>query len=191
MKICTILPMLTVMLVTASSAAVGADLTLFVGGQGGGSLKVDLAADPVGTIRDLSGGAVLGVRLNTGLLPLLGLEHTIGFSSDFLFPDGGPFNSSAHGFIYSTNLVLGVPVGKVVPYLTGGLGFVHQTGDLPGDVKVGTRFAANFGGGVKFTRLFGPAGLRFDVRGYNAQSPSWSSSRINFVEASGGIVFSF
>jgi hypothetical protein len=169
----------------------GADFTLFVGGLTAGSVSTDLLLSPGSTVRDLSGGPVLGARLKTGWFPFLGVEHTLAVSPDFVFPEGGPFGDAPHGFIYSTNLILEPPGKKFVPYLTAGIGLIHQGGNPSGGVNVGTKLAVNFGGGLKILKVLGPMGLRFDVRDYNAQSPSWASSKVKFVEASAGVVFSF
>jgi hypothetical protein len=54
---------------------------------------------------------------------------------------------------------------------------------------VGTKLSVNYGGGVKFPKLFGPAGLRFDARGRSALRVF--SRAVNLFEFSGGLMFSF
>jgi hypothetical protein len=55
-------------------------------------------------------------------------------------------------------------------------------------MPVGTRFAFNYGGGLKFPRLIGPLGLRFDMRGYRA---GIVSNKMNILEVTGGALISF
>ncbi len=155
-----------------------ADLTLFAGGVRPGTISYNNVKTA------LDSGPVIGARLRTNIVPKLGVEHTLAFSSDYLFPPRTAIKE-AKGFVYNSNLIIDVPVHKVVPYLTAGVGVLHQYGDS--DLPVGTRFAFNYGGGLKFPKLAGPLGLRFDVRGYNASAFSGS---INLFEASGGLLIS-
>ncbi len=94
----------------------------------------------------------------------------------------------AKGFEYNANLIFNIPVpGKIlVPYITAGAGLLHQYGDV--DEPVGTKFAFNYGGGLKFPHVAGPLGLRLDLRGYRA---GILSNKLNLFEISGGVLFSF
>ncbi len=156
------------------------DLTFFVGGVNPGSV----------TYKDvktsLDGSPIFGARLGTNFVPFFGMEHTLGFSSDYLFPRNVEDVKDAKGFVYNSNLIFSVPVGRIVPYFTVGAGLIHQYGDS--DLPVGTEFAFNYGGGLKFPRLMGPLGLRFDIRGYRAGA---ISDKMNLLEVSGGVLFSF
>jgi hypothetical protein len=156
-----------------------ADLTFFVGGVKPGSI----------TYKDvktsLDGSPVYGFRFGTNFVPYFGMEHTLGLSSDYLFPHNVAGVKDAKGFVYNSNLIINVPVHKAVPYFTFGAGVIHQYGS--GDMPVGTRFALNYGGGLKFPRLAGPLGLRFDMRGYRAGGVS---NRLNLLEVSGGVLIS-
>jgi len=163
----------------ASIPGQAADLTFFVGGVHPGSVSYH----SVKTALDSS--PVVGFRFRTNFVPQFGAEHTLAFSSDYLFPPNTAIKE-AKGFVYNSNLIVDIPIHKVVPYLTAGAGLIHQYGDS--DLPVGTKFAFNYGGGLKFPRLAGPLGLRFDLRGYRA---STFSSSINLFEASGGLLVSF
>jgi hypothetical protein len=116
------------------------------------------------------------------------MEHTLAFSSDYLFPSNVSDIGKAKGVIYNSNLIFNFPlkIRNAVPYITAGAGFIHQYGDA--NMPVGTRFALNYGGGLKFPHLAGPFGLRFDMRGYSA---GVFSNRLNMFEVTGGILFSF
>lgn len=170
---------LVIFLVVASAPA--ADLSVYVGGIMPGSTEYQ--GEDIG----LDNGPVYGFRLSTNIVPSFGMEHTLAFSSDYLFPKNIPTISKAKGVIYNSNLIFGIPVKiqKAVPYITAGAGFIHQYGD--DSLPVGTRFALNYGGGLKFPHLAGPFGLRFDMRGYRA---GIFSNRLNIFEVTGGILFS-
>ncbi len=85
------------------------------------------------------------------------MEHTLAFSWDYLFPRNSPVKE-AKGFVYNANLIfdLPVPVKIAVPYVTAGAGLLHQYGDAA--EPVGTKFAFNYGGGLKFPHVAGPLG---------------------------------
>ena len=156
------------------------DFTFFVGGVKPGSINYhDVKTS-------LDGSPVYGFRLGTNFVPFLGMEHTVAFSSDYLFPRNVSAIKNAKGFVYSGNLIVNVPVGRVVPYFTAGIGLIHQYGDQ--DLPVGNKFAFNYGGGLKFPRLAGPVGLRFDMRGYRAGNVS---NKLNMLEVSGGVMLAF
>jgi hypothetical protein len=63
---------------------------------------------------------------------------------------------------------------------------IHQYGDT--SEPVGTKFALNYGGGLKFPHVAGPLGLRVDLRGYRA---GIVSTDLNLFEISGGVLLSF
>ena len=99
-------------------------------------------------------------------------------------------NPSRRAFNTQSNLHVGIPAGRVVPYATAGIGLITTFGDsLLNFGDIGTKFAFNYGGGIKFRNLAGPLGVRFDVRGYSV--PDVFSQTLNFVEGSVGLLFSF
>ncbi len=181
----------TFLLVGLASAASAMDLTFFVGGAFPGKLSSELVANPTATFHELKNGPIFGIRLNNNIVPLIGLEHTLAFSPDYLTPNSVLNPQNAHGFVYNTNLMVNLPIRKFVPYGTIGIGIIHQYG-YP-DAPVGTRLAFNYGGGVKFAHLLGPIGLRLDMRGYRATGIPFLSSEVglNIFEASAGLMFSF
>ncbi len=157
-----------------------ADVTFYVGGINPGNLQN-------GTQQiHLDGGAVYGFRLNLPIIPTVGLEQTVAFSSNFLAPAGLPAGQDSNGFIYNANVIVNIPLKSFTPYATAGAGFIWQHGS--GDLPVGGQFAVNYGGGVKW-KLFGPTGLRLDVRGYTTTKVYDSS--LNMFEASIGFFVKF
>lgn len=172
---------LVLLLTVCLGQAWAGDLTLFAGGVKAGKLTV------ANVRTSLDSSPVYGVRLSTNFVPLFGMEHTLAFSSDFLFPHDLPQVQDAKGFVYSGNLILNMPATKVVPYLTAGVGLIRQYGSP--DLPVGNKLAFNYGGGLKFRELAGPIGLRVDVRGYTATGVF--SRTLNLLEVSGGLLISF
>jgi hypothetical protein len=168
------------LLMLAASSSLAADLTAFIGGVKPGKLTLNNVKN------SFDSSPVFGFRLGVPFIVWLGMEHTVAFSSDYLFPRNLSAITSAKGFIYKGNLILNFPVKKVVPYLTFGAGVIHQYGSkyLP----VGTKLAFNYGGGLKLPKMKGPLGLRFDVRGYTA---GVLGDKINILEVSGGLLISF
>jgi hypothetical protein len=120
---------------------------------------------------------VFGIRGSQGTV--VGGERTLAYAPNFL-------DSRSKAIIYNSNLIVHVPLVRVRPYVTAGLGTVHTFGDGPGDV--GTKFAVNYGGGLKLL-AFGPVGGRLDVRGYTI--PGVRSQTLNVLEVSLGVLFSF
>jgi hypothetical protein len=169
-------------LVIAFSAAhlSAADMTFFIGGVKPGSISYHNVKT------SLDSSPVFGLRLSTGFVPFFGVEHTLAFSSDYLFPSGTAIKE-AKGFVYNSNLIFNAPAkSAVVPYVTAGVGLIHQYGDA--DMPIGTKFAVNYGGGLKLPHLVGPLGLRFDLRGYRAGG---FSNKMNLFEVSAGLFLSF
>ena len=99
------------------------DLTFFVGGVNPGSINYQ----DVKT--SLDGSPIFGVRLDTNFVPFFGMEHTLAFGSDYLFPHDVAGIKETNGFVYNSNLIFSVPMKKVVPYFTVGAGLIHQYGD--------------------------------------------------------------
>jgi len=170
-----------VLVCTAAAArAEAADFTVYAGHVKPGSLTI-------ANIRhSLDGGPIYGFRLSHGFLPFLGLEHTLGFSSGFGRLSDAVRSTDVKGFVYNSNLIVNAPVGRTVPYATAGVGILRQYG---ADETLGTKFAVNYGGGVKFKRLLGPLGLRLDARGYTASGIT--SGRLNVFEVTAGILIGF
>src|SRR5512141_2955055 len=87
-------------LFASAAAAKAADFTVFVGGVKPGKLTISNVRT------SLDSSAVYGFRLSTNFVPLFGMEHTLAFSSDFLFPHTETQFQSAKGFVYSSNLIV-------------------------------------------------------------------------------------
>jgi opacity protein-like surface antigen len=174
---------LTILIVNASALAKDIDVTAFAGVQRQGKLTFQSAPGTLQTINSTSFG-VFGGRIGHG--HIFGGEHTFAYSPNFI-------DVGTKAFIYNSNVILQAPLPVIRPYGTAGLGLMHISGENNALVLSGTKFALNYGGGVKFFPA-GPVGLRVDVRGYSVPSTEFrvfgtQSRRTDFVEASIGVVF--
>ena len=173
---------LTILIVNASALAKDIDVTAFAGVQRQGKLTFESAPNLIQTINSTSFG-VFGGRIGHG--HIFGGEHTFAYSPNFI-------DNGTKTFIYNSNVILQAPLPVIRPYGTAGLGLMHISGENSLVVS-GTKFAINYGGGVKFLPS-GPVGLRVDVRGYSVLSTEFrvfgtQSRRTDFVEASIGVIF--
>ena len=179
--------------VTANAAtAKASDISIFMGAALPGSVSYQDMKLP------LDNSFVYGARYGYEFVPNFGMEHTVALSNDFLYSGSTgdctcddscscpPLWEKAKGFMYSSNLTLGFQFDKrTIPFLTAGVGLVHQYGDR--DLPVGTQFAFNYGGGLKFPNIAGPIGGRIDMRGYRA---GVFSNKVNIFEISFGLMIS-
>jgi opacity protein-like surface antigen len=159
-----------------------ADLTIFGGMQHPGKLSLRSVLDNSTTIPlDPRDFGTFGFRVSHG--GILGGETTLAYSPNFI-------SSENSAFIFNGNLMVQVPTAVVRPYATAGVGTVWVRGDTISALEAitGSKFAINYGGGVKF-RLAGPLGGQFDARGYSLSSVQ--SERLNMLEVSVGVLFSF
>jgi hypothetical protein len=163
-----------------SVPAFAADLAIFLGQQDAGVVTLNSVPDAGGTITQIVKNPLkagtFGVRFSGGRV--VGNETTISYTHHFI-------DANSHALIMNTNLILTVPLPVVKPYVTAGLGTFIVSGS--GISDIGTKFAYNYGGGVKV--LPGPIGVQGDVRGYSLTGVNGDS--MNVVEVSIGILFNF
>jgi len=171
----------------AQARAADLDVTAFGGVQRQGKLTLRSAPGTtlnlLRTINSTNFG-VFGVRFGHGRI--FGGEHTLAFAPNFIDAD-------TKAVIYNSNFRIQAPLPVVRPYGTVGLGLIGTSGDGLG--VFGTKFALNYGGGVKFLPA-GPVGIAVDVRGYAVPSTEFrvfttESQRVDFLEVTVGVVFAF
>lgn len=158
-----------------------ADFTIYGGMQHPGKLTLRSVADNSTTIPlDPRKVGTFGIRISQGRV--VGSEHTLAYSPNFISSDN-------NAIIYNSNLIIQAPPGIVRPYVTAGLGTVYIRGETTTALEevTGAKLAINYGGGVKFSP--GPVGVQFDARGYTLHNVQ--SERLNVLEVSVGVVFSF
>ncbi|HEV8132595.1 MAG TPA: hypothetical protein VGQ81_15220 [Acidobacteriota bacterium] len=166
-----------------TSVRAQSELQLFVGGYNPGS-------NVTGT--DFKNGALMGFRLGHSFVRLFGSEFSYTYVKNLKDPLK---NFEGRASLLNGNIVVQLPAGKAVPFATVGIGNI--IGETQGLLRVKTSFAWNVGGGLKFRRLAGPVGLRFDVRYYKASDAveilTTNVRKVNFdfAEASGGLLITF
>jgi hypothetical protein len=170
----------------AQAEAAGGQMEFYAGYLNPGTLNLDSVQKGL----DFRGTSLYGVRGEVDFLKIFGVEQNLGFSprlfNSTLFPTGS--SSDVRGFLYSTNLVLNIPLSHFVPYVTAGVGLVKPWGvNL---VTFDSTFAGSYGGGVKLNRLIGPMGLRVDVRGWRTADIA-DKGGLNIFEAGGGLTFTW
>jgi hypothetical protein len=154
------------------------ELTLFAGAQFPGKLNLQ-SAGTGGTqiLNDPFNVGVFGVRYSK--VNVWGHEQSFAYTPNFL--DG-----NSQSILLNSNFVIQAPFPVVRIYATAGPGTMISWGS--GISDLGTKFALNYGGGVK-VRPSGPVGFRFDARGYSIFGIQ--SQTLNMVETTVGIFFAF
>ena len=190
MKKIALVSIFAVVLVAGQGKAATGQFSLYAGYLNqGGNLSFTTVNNGVTNTLHLRGSALYGARVEFDFHRVIGLEENVGFSprlfnSGFSLPEP---SADTRGLLYSSNLVLNIPLGRFVPYATGGVGFLKPWGS--GFKPFDARFAGNYGGGLKLDRLIGPMGLRFDVRGWSVANVF--SRTLNMLEATGSVTFSW
>jgi opacity protein-like surface antigen len=194
----------------AVPAFAAADLTIFGAAQHQGQLTLQgTLLNGANVTQTITGNldprtfGVFGIRYGHG--SVIGGEHTFAYVPNFIASD-------SRALFYHSNLRVQAPFPVIKPYGTAGLGWIFtssksQTGTTPvaqvvsGIADIGSKFAINYGGGVKILPT-GPVGVQFDVRGYMLPSVSFnmpvagqtikaSNQSLNFFQAGLGVVFRF
>src|SRR5215469_4233377 len=192
-------------ILAAVPAFAASDLTIFGAAEHQGKLSLQGATQTATITSNLNPQTfgVFGVRYGHG--KVIGGEHTLAYAPNFI-ENGG------RAFFYHSNLRVQAPFPLITPYGTAGLGSIFtwatsQTGTAPaaqglGSIAdIGTKFAINYGGGVKIFPK-GPVGVQFDIRGYTVPSVSFnlpiagqsvktSNQSVNFFQVGLGVVFKF
>jgi hypothetical protein len=168
-----------------ANASAEGQLSFYGGYLHPGELNLDNVQEGL----SMRGTGFYGVRAELGFLQVFGIEQNFGFSprlfNSSLFPDEV---SDIRGFLYSSNFVLNFPISRLVPFVTAGVGLMKPWGS--DFLTFDATFAGNYGGGVKFNRLAGPVGLRFDVRGWRT-ADIMGQGGVNLFETTGSLTFSW
>ena len=137
-----------------------------------------------------------GVSLGS-MGPAFGFEEDISYAKNFFGETPGAENSV---FSLMSNLLIGVGVGPVRPYVLGGVGLIRPhvsslTGSLTGLGATGKNSVGyDIGGGV--TGMFGShVGIRGDLRHFHTLQDMdlliFKGQKLDFWRASAGLVLGF
>jgi len=159
---------------------------------------------------DLKRQGVVGVKGGVFFADRFELEGNLGYLNHFEFKNTDP---RSRAFIWEVGPSVNFfspHFSKTVPYLSLGVGGV--TGFIGDPEDIGARsaqsanimpagsprmilsdgdtfFQFSYGGGVKGLRLWGPMGLRGEVRGRTM--PNFFGNSLTWVETTGGVTFSW
>jgi hypothetical protein len=179
-----------IFLLAITSSLEAGELILYRASLDTGRLKFSSIPEIPENLLDKQSGKTFGMRLSSG--KKVCYEQNISYSPRFARP-------GVKAFQMDSNLVLQAP-GRVVPYVTAGIGFIVTWGqDLTDDLQpeelaaaafsMGRNFSLNYGGGIKLRRIAGPVGFNFDLRGYTL--PGAREGSLNFRQMSFGVAFTW
>lgn len=145
-----------------------------------------------------------GLRGGVFLTNNIEVEGNLGYINHFEFEDAGHTKSRA--WLWDANgsyHFFSSRLKKITPFVTGGVGGVTANikdsdqailpvGNTGRSITLkdsDTFFALNYGGGIKAIRLWGPIGLRADLRGRTL--PNFFGRNNTWLETAGGILVSW
>lgn len=161
----------------------------------GGILSPRTAEIGVGRF-DLKQEGLYGIRAAFPVSPRLGIEGNFGYVNHFKFEDS---DIRSRGVLWEASALYHFNLEQVRPFVTAGVGGITAivdedepgfgTGQTPVFGDRDTFFTFSYGGGLKAPRLWGPLGLRGDVRGRTA--PNLMGAAVTWLELTGGLTLSF
>jgi hypothetical protein len=142
---------------------------------------------------------IYGIRGGVYLIDFVELDANLGYINHFKFRDTPDFGTRAFIWDFNGSYSLnGYKIKKAEPFVTIGLGGLtaglHGTS---GGQNIASTFLSTplkdndsflqftYGGGIKGVRLWGPLGVRADVRGRTM--PNFYGGSLTWLEATGGI----
>src|SRR6516162_10969927 len=149
-------------ILTAVPAFAASDLTIFGAADHQGKLTLQGATQTATITSNLNPQTfgVFGIRYGHG--KVIGGEHTFAFAPNFI-------ESDSRALFYHSNLRVQAPFPVIKPYGTAGLGWIFTapksqtvttpTAQVVGSIgDIGSKFAINYGGGVKILPMVRVAG---------------------------------
>lgn len=139
----------------------------------------------------LKSDGLYGVRGGYFLTKNIEVEGNLGYINHFQLQST---EGKTRAWVWEGLGAYNLDLGRLQPYASAGIGGVtarNTSSTAPGvepaiTIEGGdTFFAFSYGGGVKANRLWGPVGLRADVRGRTL--PNFFSGNTTFLELTGGI----
>lgn len=154
---------------------------------------------PDGTdVGELRNEGIYGVKGGFFLTKQIEVEGNFGYINHFQFKNTDP---ESRGILWEASALYHLPVfyRRLQPFVTAGIGgitavvdeessgFTNPSGPVFDDNN--TFFAFSYGGGVKAMRLWGPVGLRADLRGRTL--PNLRGESASWLELTGGLIFNW
>lgn len=131
-----------------------------------------------------------GVSIGT-MGPIFGVEEDISFAKNFFGDISGSDNSV---FSAMTNLLVGVGVGPIQPYLLAGVGLIRPHVSSVSLSATGNTLGYDLGGGVTIS-VAPHVGIRGDLRHFHTIQDVnvliFTGQRLDFIRASVGLALKF
>jgi hypothetical protein len=154
---------------------------------------------------NFKGEGIYGLKGNVALTPAFELEGNFGYINHFQL-ENLTFDPDSRATLFEAAGNITFPWTRFSPFVTGGIGGLRAMIDndlldfdntSPNTVIMnGNRLnngdwflMVSYGGGIKGERLWGPVGLRADVRGRTL--PNIFGDSMTWLETTGGIIFSW
>ena len=133
---------------------------------------------------------IFGFRGAINLTPQFAFEGILEFTPADVESDtfsGKVTLDTVESFIHANLVWHIVELGRLVPYLTGGIGFMHSAGKRGNTEVSETDFSVDFGTGIKYF-ITDHLALRLEVRDINTELED-TSDRLNLIQATAGLSY--
>ncbi len=145
---------------------------------------------------ELKEQGIFGIRAAVFLKDHFEVEGNFGYINHFELEDSDP---DSQGYLWEASGIYRFDLEEFKPFVTVGLGgittnvdendagFVNAPTPVLGNGD--TVFTVSYGGGIKAPLLWGPVGLRGDLRARTL--PNYQGEALTWMEVTGGLTFSF
>jgi len=159
----------------------------------------------------LKNEGIYGLKVGVFTSDRLELEGNFGYINHFEFRGTDPRSRALSWELAPSWNIFSGQFDRVSPYLSVGVGGITSIVGKPNDAFVtdpedtadispvfgpsltihdkDTFFQVSYGGGIKALNLWGPAGIRFDLRGRSM--PNFFGNSVSWLETTGGLTFTF
>ena len=145
---------------------------------------------------DLKQQGIFGIRTGVFLTERFEIEGNFGYINHFELEDSDP---ESKGYLWEASGLYRFDLEGIKPFVAVGIGGIsasvdeNKAGFLNAPTPVvgsgDTFFTFSYGGGIKAPLLWGPVGLRGDLRARTL--PNYQGQALTWMELTGGLTFSF
>ncbi len=144
---------------------------------------------------DLKQQGIYGIRTGVFLTERFEIEGNFGYINHFELEDSDP---DSQGYLWEASGIYRFDLEEFKPFVTVGLGGIttnvqendveFKTAPTPVLGSGDTVFTVSYGAGIKAPLLWGPVGLRGDLRARTL--PNYQGKALTWMEVTGGLIFS-